>query len=239
MDSQPLTHEMRSILTDWLLSVHFTFRLLPETFYLAVNLLDRFCSKERITKDRYQLLGTGCLLVAAKYEELFPPRIERFVRVGAGAFTKKHLLEMEKVILSVLDYYLTVVTPFQFLKRFLMCACADENTQFLACYFAEICSVHYEMVKYKASDVAAACVHMAHLFAMKHLVWDDRMMHYSRKREAEFRPVSEELFYLLTKEQNTKFDAAKRKYERKESRNAVAELVSQRLRAVGNKLTLL
>lgn len=36
---------MRPYLLDFLLEAHHAFRLLPETLHLAVNLLDRYCSR--------------------------------------------------------------------------------------------------------------------------------------------------------------------------------------------------
>merc|ERR1719421_326109 len=37
-----ITENMRSILLDWLVEVHLRFKLLQETLYLTVNILDRF-----------------------------------------------------------------------------------------------------------------------------------------------------------------------------------------------------
>ncbi|RTE67946.1 hypothetical protein BHE90_017677, partial [Fusarium euwallaceae] len=46
IDKQPeIKWSMRSSLMDFLIKVHATFELLPETLFLAVNLLDRYCSK--------------------------------------------------------------------------------------------------------------------------------------------------------------------------------------------------
>ena len=45
MDYQKdINPSMREILTDWLIEVHLKFKLLPETLYLTVNLIDRFLS---------------------------------------------------------------------------------------------------------------------------------------------------------------------------------------------------
>ena len=42
MDNQKeLQWKMRGILVDWLIEVHTKFRLLPETLFLAVNIIDR------------------------------------------------------------------------------------------------------------------------------------------------------------------------------------------------------
>lgn len=50
MESQPHINErMRSILVDWLVEVHLKFKLVPETLYLTVNLIDRYL--ERVSKN--------------------------------------------------------------------------------------------------------------------------------------------------------------------------------------------
>ena len=36
--------KMRAILIDWLVSVHERFKLVPETIFLATNIVDRFLS---------------------------------------------------------------------------------------------------------------------------------------------------------------------------------------------------
>lgn len=42
-----INEKMRAILIDWLIEVHLKFKLLPETLFLTVNLIDRFL--ERLT----------------------------------------------------------------------------------------------------------------------------------------------------------------------------------------------
>lgn len=41
---QDINPSMREILSDWLIEVHLKFKLLPETLYLTMNLIDRFLS---------------------------------------------------------------------------------------------------------------------------------------------------------------------------------------------------
>ena len=40
-----ITEKMRAILIDWLIEVHLKFKLLPETLFLTVNMLDRYLEK--------------------------------------------------------------------------------------------------------------------------------------------------------------------------------------------------
>ncbi|KAA8576099.1 hypothetical protein EYC84_006261 [Monilinia fructicola] len=64
---------MRPYLIDFLIEAHSAFQLLPETLHLAVNLLDRYCSRRVVYKRHYQLVGCAALLIAAKYGDKKEP----------------------------------------------------------------------------------------------------------------------------------------------------------------------
>ena len=95
---------MRAILIDWILNVHLKFKLLPETLYITINLIDRFLSIQNIEKDRVQLLGISALLIASKYEEIYPPTVKDFVYISKNSFTKSQILDMETQILFLLEF---------------------------------------------------------------------------------------------------------------------------------------
>lgn len=125
--NQPaVTANMRTILLDWLievregshnlpLSVHFlhnranmifqvcdVYKLHRETFHLAVDFIDRFlASTTDLHKSQLQLVGTTSLFVAAKFEEIYPPKINEFAYVTDGACTEKDILEQELILLKV------------------------------------------------------------------------------------------------------------------------------------------
>ena len=45
MDHQPKIDETaRSTLIDWLIQIHHNFKLLPESLFLTVNIIDRYLS---------------------------------------------------------------------------------------------------------------------------------------------------------------------------------------------------
>ena len=76
--------KMRAILIDWLVEVHLKFKLLPETLYLTVNLIDRFLEKEHtLRRDKLQLVGVAAMFLACKYEEIFAPECIDFVYITA------------------------------------------------------------------------------------------------------------------------------------------------------------
>ena len=43
---------MRAILIDWLVEVHLKFKLLPETLYLTVILIDRYLGLTQIVRSK-------------------------------------------------------------------------------------------------------------------------------------------------------------------------------------------
>lgn len=43
---------MRTILIDWLIDVHLKFKLVQETLYLTINLIDRYLSKNSILRSK-------------------------------------------------------------------------------------------------------------------------------------------------------------------------------------------
>ncbi|OAV89329.1 hypothetical protein PTTG_28713 [Puccinia triticina 1-1 BBBD Race 1] len=74
-----LTWKMRGVLVDWIIEVHSKFRLLPETLYLAINLMDRFLTKRSVALIKFQLVGVTALFLASKYEEVICPSVTNFL----------------------------------------------------------------------------------------------------------------------------------------------------------------
>ena len=45
-----INENVRAILVDWIISVHAKFKLLPETLYLTINIIDRYFSIFNVAK---------------------------------------------------------------------------------------------------------------------------------------------------------------------------------------------
>ena len=46
-----INENVRAILVDWIISVHAKFKLLPETLFLTINLIDRYFSLFNVMKS--------------------------------------------------------------------------------------------------------------------------------------------------------------------------------------------
>ena len=118
--SQKLKPSMRTILIDWLVEVGIEYHLCPQTLYLGVNYLDRTIAAHlTMTRSNLQLLGCACILLACKFQEVSPPQADEFVYISDNTYSLEQMLEMETLILSCLDYRLSVVTPISILERYI------------------------------------------------------------------------------------------------------------------------
>lgn len=118
IDKHPdITWEMRGVLVDWLIDIHGKFRLLPETLYLALNIVDRFLTLRTISLNKLQLVGLTAMFIAAKYEEVLCPSVQNFLYLAEGGYTDEEILKAERYMLKVLKFSFSYSNPMNFLRR--------------------------------------------------------------------------------------------------------------------------
>jgi cyclin B len=158
---EDINAKMRAILVDWLVEVHMKFRLNPNTLYLCVNIIDRYCSKIEVRRSKLQLVGVTALLVACKHEEIYPPEVRDCVYITDRAYNRQEVLDMEQSILKELDWKISVPTAYPFLHRFLSLVEASTLASHAAHYYLERSLQEHDMLDYRPSEVAAAAVLLA------------------------------------------------------------------------------
>jgi hypothetical protein len=223
-----ITVVMRAILLDWLIDVHYKFKLLPDTLYLMVNIVDRFMAKKAISRTRLQLLGITSMLIASKYEEIMCPEVNDFVEISAGAFKKDEIVRMEKVILSALDFNVTVATALPFLKRYLKCGKADMTVFFMAHYFSELALIEYKGLQFTPSMIACACIYVANKVSGQVDCWNRNLIYYTGREEEEIQECANFILETVKKSNRSKLMAVKKKYCSR-SRGEIARVVSKAL----------
>ena len=162
-DQNELEWKMRGILVDWLLEVHTRFRLLPETLFLAVNIIDRFLSAKIVQLDRLQLVGVTAMFIASKYEEVLSPHVQNFRHVADDGFTEEEILSAERFVLAALKYDLSYPNPMNFLRRISKADNYDIQTRTLGKYLLEISCLDHRFIGHPPSQVAAAAMYLARL----------------------------------------------------------------------------
>jgi cyclin B len=153
--------KMRAILIDWLVEVHMKFRLVPETLYLCVNIIDRYCKKVQVRRSKLQLVGVTALLIACKYEEIYPPEVRDCVYITDRAYQSSEVLDMEQDIVHKLGFRMTVPTAYPFLQRYFTLVKASDVVKHAASYYLERTLQEHDMLKHRPSEICASAVVLA------------------------------------------------------------------------------
>ena len=206
-----ISEQMRSILIDWLVEVHLKFKLRHETLFLTVNILDRFLAVQKVARQRLQLVGVTSLMIAAKYEEIYPPEVRDYVYICDNAYTREQILQMEQLILAKLQFRLTVPTQRSFLKRFCKAAQGDSKFLLLTSYLLELTLVNYDVLKYRPSELCAAATNIA-LQLTKRASWSPTLSKYTRYTEGEIKGAVDFINGLHAKASEGAQKAAFKKY---------------------------
>ncbi|CAN6896114.1 unnamed protein product [Brassica oleracea] len=228
------TESMRGILVDWLVEVSEEYTLVPDTLYLTVYLIDWFLNGNYVERNRLQLLGVTCILIASKYEEIFAPRVEEFCSITDNTYTRDQVLEMENQVLAHFSFQIYTPTPKTFLRRFLRAAHASYlslhlELEFLASYLTELTLIDYHFLKFLPSVIAASAVFLAKwtLDQSKH-PWNPTLEHYTTYKASDLKASVYALQDLQLNTKGCPLSAVRMKYKQEEFK-FVAVLTSPKL----------
>uniref|UniRef100_A0A6G1SD99 G2/mitotic-specific cyclin-B n=1 Tax=Aceria tosichella TaxID=561515 RepID=A0A6G1SD99_9ACAR len=177
------TSKVRHRLISWCVEINSTLKLLPETMYTTISILDRYFQNVIIEHQKQvQLIAISATLIASKYEEIYPPEIDDLTYLTQNAYTKRDVLRMEIEILEKLKFDLGKPIPLAFLRRFSKAAHCDLKMHSMAKYLMEISLPHYECAHWCPSLLAATAlfitiylIHHDNTFAR----WNKTLIHYT------------------------------------------------------------
>ncbi|KAK7311526.1 hypothetical protein RJT34_09730 [Clitoria ternatea] len=197
-----LNASMRGILIDWLVEVAEEYKLLPDTLFLTVNYIDRYLSVNAMSRQQLQLLGVACMMIAAKYEEICPPKAEEFSYVTDNTYSKEQVLQMECSVLYFLEFKMTAPTARCFLRRFIIvaqrtCEVSLLRLEYLADYLAELSLLEYGMLAYSPSLIAASATFLAkYTLLPREKPWNSTLRHYTGYQASELLECVKGLHWL-------------------------------------------
>ncbi|AES70733.1 putative cyclin D [Medicago truncatula] len=172
--------QMRMNVVDWLIQTHYEQKLMPETLYLCVNILDRVLSKikfEVTTMDKLKLIGLSSLLLASKYEQRSAVGVYDVEYMADYIYMPEEICQMEKLILQELGWILTVPTPYVFLVRNMRaCLLSDQDKimENMVFFFSELSLTNQSIVcDYKPSMIAACSVYCARFVVGRYPFWSN------------------------------------------------------------------
>lgn len=212
LESQPeINEKMRMILVDWLVDVHLKFKMHPETMFLAVDIVDRYLAVSKVTRSMLQLVGITSMLLAAKYEEIWPPEVKECIHISANTYSRDDILKMERDITAALQFRLTVPTTFPFAARLLDVIEADATVRHATHFFLEHAALDYKCLNFYPSQIANASILLANLMAGRE-PWNSTLQHYSKSRYSDVKGCAQHLLEFVSFSSTTKYQAIRRKY---------------------------
>lgn len=214
-----ISEKMRTILVDWLVDVHAKFRLSPETLFLGIQLVDRYLSIKLVQRAKLQLVGVTAMLIAAKYEEVYPPEVRDFVYISAKAYSKEEILKMERAMLAAVKFRVALPTPYAFFDRFVRAGGLDARQKKLAHFVLEVSQQEYgAVVRYPPSVLAAAAVMLSKRYLPNgdgngaDASWSSSLMHYTRYSEETVMPCARDINSAVTTLAGGRLEALKKKF---------------------------
>ena len=160
ISQKEINEQMRSILIDWIIDVHFKFNFTDETLFMTVLIIDRYISYKSISKKKFQLLGITALLISCKHEEIILPKIEDFIYITDNAYVKEDVFDMENNILDILNFNLIAPSPIKFYEYLALKFEFDKKKFLLGKYLMESFMVDINYVKFRASVIACASIYI-------------------------------------------------------------------------------
>ena len=112
-----ITPYMRMKMVDWMVEIFTTIPTKEITFFICVNIMDRFFyySKKEYKADDLHLIGICSIFLAFKYSETNPLKMDFLVeKIAHNKFKKKEIIEMEQKILTALNFNLLKPTLYEF-----------------------------------------------------------------------------------------------------------------------------
>lgn len=224
-----LSWEMRGVLVDWLVKVHYRFNLLPETLFLCVNYIDRFLSIKEVSLSRLQLVGAVALFIAAKFEEINYLSVHEVSQMVEQNYEVEEILKAERFMIDILDFNLGFPGPMSFLRRVSKADDYELETRTLAKYLLELQIMDERFVAVPPSWSAAVAHYMS-----RHMLrqgdWTPRHVFFSGYTEEQLlsgvAAVRESI-----EDPKTNFNAVFEKYSEKKFRKA-AQFVTSWLQLV-------
>jgi len=216
----PTTGKMRTVLVDWLVDVQQQFKLLQETLFLTVAIIDRFMSIEgdSIDRESLQLVGISAMFLASKLEEIYAPELNDFVYITDNAYTAEQVRDTERKIFKALDFEFGFPLSINFLRRYSKAGDVDVTHHALAKYILETILLDYTMVSTPPSLCAATALYLSLgiLEPEGAELWTPSLEYYSGYSIQDVHEKIKPLIESLKRAHTGKYTAVKQKYSSKQ-----------------------
>lgn len=155
-------------MVDWMVEVLTTFKNADQTFFLAVNLLDRYFKEtdKVLSGSDLHLSGIAAMFTASKYEDVIPLLMRTVInKIGHSKFEILQIEEKELEILKALSYKIGSPTVKEFLDRYFEelgdPILKSDKFNKICMYLSKMACHNYSLMQLPTSLLAAAVVNVA------------------------------------------------------------------------------
>lgn len=201
---------IRTKMVDWMVEVLAIYKMTDESFFQSVNIMDNYIFKTKnvLQNANIHLIGMTSMLIATKFEEIYPISMSDFVeKIGHRQFTSQTIKKCEKKLLHTISFESLVIgTVYDFIRTFFVDLKANnketlkeknaiycDNIQETAIYLGKIL-LHYEHFYSVCNNIKSVCC----ICTAKKIVSD----YYKEKFTSEIEDFYNEWLYFLI-EQNS------------------------------------
>ena len=114
-----LNPEIRTRMINWMMEVFYIFNSEQTTFFLAVNIFNKYLNltKKTIYNTDIHLIGIVCIYISSKMEDIFPIKMRHIIKnIGHNKFTRKQIMKNELLILRDINYNIINISTYDFLE---------------------------------------------------------------------------------------------------------------------------
>jgi len=117
-----ITERMRTRMVDWMIEVLTNYKCDEHTFFLAVNLMDRYFkfSQKSLNPNDLHGIGIAAMFMASKFYDVYPLRLKIvYEKIAHKKLTTDDIKNQETEIANALNYIIGKPTVWEFLNFFI------------------------------------------------------------------------------------------------------------------------
>ena len=197
-----ISYQQRIDCIRFINQVNYFFSSLQETFFLSINILDRFiCNYPNIEIKDLNSICCSTIFIANKFEEVYIPLLSDFIKVTNNNVKEKDVLKWEYKILSSLDFEILTVSPLFFLERTHFIS--DDNNKevfYFAQLLLEILFYDINFMKFKSSIRANSVYFISRKIIYNNEdVWNNKLKYYTGYNEKDLKECIKEGMSFIKK----------------------------------------
>ena len=157
-----ISKDYRAKMVDWIVEVLTTFKTSEQTFFLTINILDRYFknSEKNLSSSDLHISGVVAMFIASKYEDVIPILMRTVInKIGHGKFEVPQIEDKELEVLKTIGFKIGAPTIKEFLDRYCeeLADILPKTDRFkkICTFIARMTSHNYTLMQISTSLLAA------------------------------------------------------------------------------------